>query len=71
MFYYAVEFYLLLTSFSLAWAEMYMITSTLVHRFDFKFDGASPEQVIAFSDEFIIGTKDRSGLKAFVAKHKP
>lgn len=55
----------------LAWAEMYMITSTLVHRFDFKFDGASPEQVIAFSDEFIIGTKDRSGLKAFVAKHKP
>lgn len=55
--------------FSLAWAEMYMVTSTLVHRFDFKFDSASPAQVVAYSDEFIIGTKDRSGLKAYVTKN--
>ncbi|KAI1393370.1 cytochrome P450 [Hypoxylon trugodes] len=52
----------------LAFAEMYMVTAALVHRFEFGFDGASPAQVLAYSDEFIIGTKDRSGLKAYVTR---
>ncbi|KAI0013591.1 cytochrome P450 [Xylariaceae sp. FL0662B] len=55
----------------LAWAEMRIVVSTLVHRFDFEFDGAGPKDVIAYSDEFIIGTEDRSGIKAFVIKRGP
>lgn len=61
---------LLTSSSSLAWAEMYIVISALVQRFDFKFDGAGPKDVIAHCDEFIIGTQDRSGIKAFVTKRK-
>ena len=48
---------------------MYIVISALVQRFDFKLDGAGPMDVIANCDEFIIGTQDRSEIKAFVTKH--
>lgn len=49
---------------------MYIVISRLVQRFDFKFDGAGPKDVVAYRDEFVIGTQDRSGIKAFVTKYK-
>lgn len=48
---------------------MYIVVSALVQRFDFKLDGAGTKDVMAYSDEFIIGTKDRSGIRVFVFQH--
>ena len=48
---------------------MYTVISSVVQRFDFKMDDAHPMDVLAYSDQFIIGTKNRSGLKVFVAGH--
>ncbi|KAH8901260.1 cytochrome P450 [Thozetella sp. PMI_491] len=55
----------------LGWAEMYYVVSVLVQTFDFKFDGAGPKDVKPYSDQIVIGTKDSSGIKAFVSRHHP
>jgi hypothetical protein len=55
-------------TYSLAWAELYMTVAALVRRFDFTFDGAGPKDVVCASDQFIIGTKDSSGLKVYVSR---
>jgi hypothetical protein len=44
-----------------------MTVAALVQRFDFTFDGAGPKDVVPASDQFIIGTKDSSGLKVYVS----
>ncbi|KAF2280231.1 cytochrome P450 [Westerdykella ornata] len=54
----------------LAWAELYMTTAALVQRFDFVLEGAGPKDVECVSDQFIIGTEDQSGIKAFVSEHE-
>ena len=56
---------------SLAWAELYIVMARIVQRFDFRFDGAGLKDVKPDSDQFIIGTKDGSGIKAFVTVAKP
>ncbi|KAI1504042.1 trichodiene oxygenase [Biscogniauxia marginata] len=53
----------------LAWAELYLVTSALVMRFDFKFDGAGPKDVDIVSDQFIVGVADPSGIKAWVTRY--
>ena len=55
-----------LTHDSLAWAELYMTVAALVLRFDFELDGAGPKDVEPVSDQFLIGTADSSGIRAFV-----
>lgn len=52
--------------YSLAWAEMYLILATMIRRFDFEFEGATAEDFMASSDQFIIGTKGKGVLKAAV-----
>jgi hypothetical protein len=44
-----------------------MTVAALGHRFDFTFDGAGPKDIVCTSDQFIIGTKDQSGLKVYVS----
>jgi hypothetical protein len=51
----------------LAWAELYMTVAALVQRFDFRFDGAGPKDVVCVSDQFIIGTEDSTGLRVYVS----
>lgn len=55
---------------SLAWAEMYLVLAPLVQRFDFQFEGTSAEGFECESDQFIIGTKTRGVLNAFVIPYK-
>ncbi|KAH9904983.1 cytochrome P450 [Xylariomycetidae sp. FL2044] len=50
----------------LAWAELYLVVSALVQRFDFKFDAHAGKDVTWASDQFTIGTVTRNGLKATV-----
>ncbi|KAK5992086.1 N-acetyltryptophan 6-hydroxylase ivoC [Cladobotryum mycophilum] len=54
----------------LAWAEMYIVLAALVQRFDLQFDGAGPKDVECASDQFIIGTEDQSGIKAFITQYR-
>lgn len=42
---------------SLAWAEMYLLIATLVHKFDFTIEGATASDFEFFKDNFGIGTK--------------
>ncbi|KAL9623739.1 MAG: hypothetical protein Q9160_001969 [Pyrenula sp. 1 TL-2023] len=58
-----------LSSFSLAWAEMYLAFAGLVQRFDFKFEGITAAGFEMESDQFIIGTRGKSVLKAQVTSH--
>ncbi|KAI5922014.1 trichodiene oxygenase [Camillea tinctor] len=53
----------------LAWAELYLVTSAIIMRFDFKFDGAGPKDVEIVSDQFIVGVSDASGIKAWVTRY--
>ncbi|KAI1264400.1 cytochrome P450 [Xylariaceae sp. FL1019] len=48
----------------LAWAELYLVTATLVRDFDFDFAGTTAEDLRAISDQFIIGTKHGGNLNA-------
>ncbi|ROV86947.1 hypothetical protein VMCG_10772 [Cytospora schulzeri] len=50
----------------LAWAEMYLVLATLVQRFDFQFTRAKAEDFECDSDQFVIGTKGKGQLEAFV-----
>ncbi|KAK7946092.1 Trichodiene oxygenase [Apiospora aurea] len=52
----------------LAWAELYMVVSTLVERFDLEFDPAALGDLECTSDEFLIGTTKRNGLRAYVKR---
>ncbi|KAK2592328.1 hypothetical protein QQS21_009986 [Conoideocrella luteorostrata] len=54
----------------LAWAELYLVIAALVDQFDFEFDGAGPEDVVCASDQFIVGRKNLSGIKAKVTQRK-
>lgn len=56
-------------SISVAWAEMYIVVAGLAQRFDFQLQGAGPQDVEYASDQFIIGTKDLSGIKAVITEH--
>lgn len=53
---------------SLAWAELYVLLSALVQRFDLELEESGLKNVECVSDQFIIGTKDRNGIEAFVRK---
>ena len=55
---------------SLAWAEMYVTLGTVVQQFDFKFEDVEAADFEMDSDQFIIGTKGKSILKAHVTRHK-
>jgi hypothetical protein len=46
---------------------MYLVLAALVQRFDFQFMGASAEDFECESDQFIIGTKGKAVLQAFVS----
>ncbi|KAK8023577.1 cytochrome P450 [Apiospora rasikravindrae] len=52
----------------LAWAELYLVVAALVQRFDFQFDPAALADLECSSDQFIIGTSGRDGLKTFVSR---
>ncbi|KAJ4385468.1 hypothetical protein N0V93_009896 [Gnomoniopsis smithogilvyi] len=54
----------------LAWVELYLVVAALVLKFDFQLDGAGLKDVKPASDQFIAGTEDQSGIKAFVTKRK-
>lgn len=45
-----------------------MTLATIVRTFDFEFDGAGLKDVEAVSDQFSIGTKDKSGIKVYVTR---
>lgn len=47
---------------SLAWAEMYIVVAAIVRRLDFELVGAGPKDVECTSDQFIVGTEERSGI---------
>jgi hypothetical protein len=47
----------LANTFSLAWAELYQLLSTLVRRFDFEVEGATAEDFLFETDNFGIGTR--------------
>lgn len=51
---------------SLAWAEMYLTIATIVQRFDFKIRDVEAADFEMESDQFIIGTKGESRMKAYV-----
>ncbi|KAK8130638.1 trichodiene oxygenase [Apiospora kogelbergensis] len=50
----------------LAWAELYIVISTLIQLFDLAFDADALGDLECTSDEFLIGTTKRNGLRAFV-----
>lgn len=50
--------------YSLAWAEMYLVVATLVHKFDFTIEGAVAEDFEFLKDNFAIGTKSGCNLMA-------
>ncbi|EPE32163.1 Cytochrome P450 [Glarea lozoyensis ATCC 20868] len=50
----------------LAWAEIYLVLSTLVQRFDFDFKDVSGKDFECNSDQFIIGTPSNGVLNATV-----
>ena len=52
---------------SFAWAKFYLALAELVQRFDFQFEGIRAEDFECISDQFIIGTKAKGHLKAFVS----
>ncbi|KAH9906974.1 cytochrome P450 [Xylariomycetidae sp. FL2044] len=54
----------------LAWAEMYLTVAHLVQRFDFKFQGAQPEDFEMHTDAFIIGTRRGALLNCIVSPRK-
>jgi hypothetical protein len=51
---------------SLAWAELYIATATIVRRFDFTFAPGMHENIEPYSDSFIITTKRQTGFEATV-----
>ncbi|SPO04666.1 related to cytochrome P450 CYP3/CYP5/CYP6/CYP9 subfamilies [Cephalotrichum gorgonifer] len=48
----------------LAWADMYLITSTIVRRFDFQFPSAKAGDFLCTSDQFAVGTSGKGELIA-------
>lgn len=50
---------------NLAWAEMYIVLSALVRRFDFEFVGAEARDFECECDHFLIGTRSRSVLNTY------
>lgn len=55
---------------SLAWAEMFIVVAALVQRFDFELIGAGRKDVDYASDQFIVGTEDKTGIKAIVKRRR-
>lgn len=55
---------------SLAWAEMYLVLNALVQLFDFEFQSAIAKDFEWESDQFTIGTKGQSILKANVRSRR-
>ncbi|KAF4462954.1 cytochrome P450 [Fusarium albosuccineum] len=51
----------------LAWAELYLVISTLVQRFDFHFPEAKAEDFEPVADHFAVGTRGKGVLKATVS----
>lgn len=49
---------------------MYLLLATFVQRFDFQFEGIDAQDFECESDQFIIGTKGKGILKAFVTVFK-
>lgn len=57
-------------SFSLAWAEMYLTIATIAQRFDFKIQNVEAADFEMESDQFLIGTKEESRMKAYVVSRQ-
>lgn len=55
---------------SLAWAELYLLLSTLVPRFDFSYDGVQDGDFELERDNFGIGTKAGCHLVARVVPNQ-
>ncbi|KAM7217009.1 cytochrome P450 [Rhypophila decipiens] len=54
----------------LAWAELYLLLTALIQRFDFEFAGAKAEDFLCTSDQFVIGTDGGSELKSKATRVK-
>lgn len=63
-----MQFLLTIFSFSdsLAWAELYLVVSALVRKFNFDFTGVEADHFEWASDQFTIGIKGKSELGALV-----
>jgi hypothetical protein len=55
--------------FSLAWAELYLILARIVKNYEFDFVDTTAEDVDPYSDQFIIGTKGKAGVRV-IARHR-
>lgn len=55
---------------SLAWGEMYLALSALILSFNFELVDANAEDFECDSDQFVVGTKGKNVLKAFVASYQ-
>lgn len=55
---------------SLAWAEMYLILNALVQIFEFEFEGTTAKDFEWDSDQFTIGTRGKSILKARIRSRR-
>jgi hypothetical protein len=63
--YYTLTIYIIQ---SLAWAELYLCVAAIVQRFDLDFDPSAFDDINCTSDQFIIGTTGRDGLRTVVSK---
>ncbi|KAF7336640.1 Cytochrome P450 [Mycena venus] len=54
----------------LAWAEMYLVVAALVQRFNFEFEDVTAEDFECVSDQFVIGTRGQSILRALVTAYQ-
>lgn len=55
--------------FSLAWAEMYLTIATIAQRFDLNIQDVEAADFEMESDQFLIGTKEESRMRAYVVPH--
>lgn len=55
-------------SYSLAWAEIYLLLGGIVKRFEFKFPSTKPEDFHVTTDNFALGTPCMGVVPAFVTK---
>jgi hypothetical protein len=55
--------------FSLAWAELYLAVAALAQKFDFRLKGSSAGDFKGESDQFIVGTRGKGFVNAFVSVH--
>lgn len=66
-----LHFLLTLVIASLAWMELYFVVATIVRRFDFELVDTTAEDVEAYRDHFLPGTKTNNGVKVIATHAEP